>query len=503
MREAGILLPITALPSKYGIGCFSKEAYEFVDWLSEAHQSYWQILPLGPTGFGDSPYQAFSTYAGNPYFIDFEKLIDEGLIEDKECDSIDFGEDDEYIDYKKIYDNRFEILKKAFAKSKHNDDVEYTEFIWRNAGWIEDYALFMALKEKFDNKPWYEWDKDIRTRQKSVMESLKEELQPQTDFWKFVQYKFYTQWNRLKKYANEKGIKIIGDIPIYVSADSADVWSSPELFELDEDRKPLFVAGCPPDGFSKTGQLWGNPLYDWEEHKKSGFSWWIKRIMTCFLMYDVVRIDHFRGFDEYYSIKYNSPDATKGEWRKGPGIEIFNAVFNAIGKREYIAEDLGFVTPSVKKLLEDTGFPGMKILEFAFDERDTGSANDYLPHNYPTNCVSYTATHDNQTVISWFSDISDAERQKVRNYLCDEYTPKEKINLPLISLCMMSRAKLCIIPLQDYMGCNDKARINTPSTTGNNWRWRVKKSALDEELSNTVRLITDTYGRENKMNKVV
>lgn len=280
------------------------------------------------------------------------------------------------------------------------------------------------------------------------------------------------------------------------------MWSSPELFELDEERKPIFVAGCPPDGFSKTGQLWGNPLYKWNEHKKNGFSWWIKRLSACFLMYDVVRIDHFRGFDEYYSIKYKSPDATKGEWRKGPGIELFCAVTEAIGRREYIAEDLGFVTPSVKKLLEDTGFPGMKILEFAFDERDTGSANDYLPHNYPENSVAYTATHDNQTLMSWFFDISDAERKKVREYLCDEYTPNEKMNFPLISLSMMSKAKLCIIPIQDYMGCDDRARINTPSTTGNNWRWRMKKTDLNEELLKTVRLITDTYGRK-KTNKYI
>ncbi len=493
MRKAGILLPITSLPSKYGIGCFSKSAYDFIDWLSEAGQSYWQVLPMGPTSFGDSPYQSPSAFAGNPYFISLEDLIDDGELSLDDCEDCDFGDNPTDINYEKIYNERFPLLKKAFNNFKPTE--EYHSFTEKSRHWLDDYSLFMAIKDHFDGLEWYKWPEDIRMKQPESITKYKLMLEDEIRFWCYLQFKFYKQWYKLKKYANEKGIKIIGDIPIYASMDSSDVWSNPELFQLDEKNVPIAVAGCPPDGFSPTGQLWGNPLYNWKNHKQSGYSWWIKRLGHCFRLYDIVRIDHFRGFDEYYSIPYGMEDATIGQWEKGPGIELFRAMENALGKKDVIAEDLGFITDSVKELLAESGYAGIKVLEFAFDERDTGSSNDYLPHNYPENCVAYTGTHDNQTLISWFETISDEEKNLVRNYICDKYTPDELLHLPLISVVMMSVAKICIIPIQDYLGYRDDARINTPSTLGTNWRWRLNKTDLSDELKKTVLRITRRYGR--------
>ncbi len=492
MRKSGILLSVTSLPSDYGIGCFSKSAYDFVDWLKEAGQSYWQILPLNPTGFGDSPYQSFSTFAGNPYMISLKELVKEGLLTKNECEREHLTEK-KYIDYKKQYESRFKLLRKAYKKSIPNKD--FFDFESENDFWLNDYSLFMALKYKNRQEVWNKWNEELRIREKDALEKVKGELKEEIAFWKFVQYKFFSQWQRLKEYANKKGISIIGDIPIYVSFDSADVWANPNLYELDEKLNPKFVAGCPPDGFSKTGQLWGNPLYNWEIHKKTKYKWWIERLKYAFKMYDVVRIDHFRGFDEYYSIKYKSITAEKGEWRKGPGLELFKAVEKELGKKAFIAEDLGFITNSVKELLGKCGFPGMKILEFAFDLRDTGASNDYLPHNYKENCVAYTGTHDNQTLYSWYKTISHKERKAVREYLCDFHTPQKELNIPLISLLMRSSASLCVIPLQDWLGLSDKARINIPSTTGNNWRWRADKKAFSKELNEKIKRITKLYGR--------
>lgn len=469
-RKAGILLPIASLPSKYGIGDFGSGAYEFVDFLVAAGQKYWQILPLGPTGYGDSPYQSFSTFAGNPYFISLEALIKEGELYQKECDDADFGNTEDDIDYEKLYKNRFSILRKAYERSNVLADVDFNLYVKNNAWWLEDYALFMADKEK------HESSEDIL-------------------FWKYIQYKFFKQWMELKNYANNKGISIIGDIPIYVAMDSADVWANREMFQINEKSEPIAVAGCPPDGFSENGQLWGNPLYNWEYHKKTGYKWWIKRLEHCFNMYDVVRIDHFRGFDEYYSIPFGASDAKGGHWEKGPGMDLFDAVKNVLGERNIIAEDLGFMTDSVRKLVGNTGFPNMKVLEFAFDSRDTGSSNDYLPHNYDRNCVAYTGTHDNQTLVSWFNTISWEEKKNVRKYLCDMYTPGYKIYKSLISLLLSSNAGMCIIPLQDYLGLDDRSRINTPSTVGKNWRWRVKKRFFSKELCNEIREMTSRYGR--------
>ena len=381
-RSAGILLAISSLPSKYGIGSFSKEAYRFVDWLRSAHQSYWQILPMGPTGYGDSPYQSFSTFAGNPYFIDLDTLVDQGLLTDSECSEIDWGDDDRYVDYSKIYNGRYSLLRKAYERWKMIDSMEFSMFMDENRDWIYDYSLFMAIKDSYGGIPWTEWPQDIRNRQPDAVQQMQLKLADEIHFQQYMQYLFYTQWNALKSYANKNHIRIIGDIPIYVAMDSADVWAHPELFRLDEDRRPYEVAGCPPDGFSETGQLWGNPIYDWELNRQTGYSWWIARMRHSYKLYDVVRIDHFRGFDEYYAIPYGEETAVNGKWKKGPGMDLFRNIEKALGKRDVIAEDLGFVTDSVRKLVHDSGFPGMKVVEFAFDVRDTGAASDYLTHNY-------------------------------------------------------------------------------------------------------------------------
>lgn len=495
MREAGILLPISALPSEYGIGCFSREAYEFVDFLADANQSYWQILPLGPTGFGDSPYQSFSSFAGNPYYISLQELINEGTLTKEECCDVQFGMDERNVDYERIYLGRFKLLKKAYARTR--PDSKFLSFEKENGKWLENYALFMALKSHFDGKAFYEWDDDAKYMKKGAIEKYRELLKDEIGFWKYIQYRFYEQWRGLKKYANEKGIKIIGDIPIYVAYDSADVWSGAELFELSPDRAPVNVAGCPPDGFSKEGQLWGNPLYSWETHRKNGFEWWIYRIKHSLQLYDVIRIDHFRGFDEYFSIKYGSKNAVDGKWRKGPQKALFSAIEEKLGNTQIIAEDLGFVTDTVKKLLADTKIPGMRVFQFGFDERDTGAKNDYLPHNYIENCIAYTGTHDNPTIVSWFFEISEKERELVRKYLCDCYTPDSEINMPIIGAVMRSQAKICIIPIQDYLGFDSRSRINRPSTTGGNWMWRLSKNDLTKELAARIGDITKLTGRCN------
>ena len=496
MRQAGILLPISSLPSKYGIGGFTKEAYEFIDFLKEANQSYWQILPIGPTSFGDSPYQSFSSFAGNPYFISLDDLIDEGLLTEEECLKCHGESNERYIDYKKIYSNRIGLLKKAYKRAELKGKQEYLDFVGENVRWLQDYALFMALKDYFGGLPWYEWDYKIKLCNPDSCSEYSEKLHAEVEFWCFVQFKFYTQWKQLKEYANENGIKIIGDIPIYVALDSADVWAKSGLFQLDVDKTPIAVAGCPPDGFSKDGQLWGNPLYKWEIHKESGFNWWVYRIEHCFKMFDSLRIDHFRGFDEYYSIPYGSKTAKKGEWKKGPGKELFDAIKKKLGKNEIIAEDLGFVTDSVKDLLEECEFPGMRVFQFGFDKRDTGAKNSYLPHNFSENCVAYTGTHDNPTIVSWFFEITSEEQTAVRSYLCDKYTPDSEIHMPIIGAVMRSAADLTIIPIQDYLGYDSRSRINKPSTTGNNWTWRLCKTDITKELTKQIGELTRLCGRK-------
>ena len=496
-RTAGILMPITSIPGKYGIGCFSEEAYKFVDWLQASGQTYWQILPIHPTSYGDSPYQSFSTFAGNPYFIDLDVLVAEGVLKQKECDSMDFGVDETDIDYEAQYNSRYTLLRKAYERSNISENADYQSFISENEWWLSDYALFMALKNFFGGECWYEWPEDIRLRYGYSMDYYRRELYYDIEFQMYLQFKFFEQYWKLKQYANEKNIGIIGDIPIYVAMDSADTWAHPELCQLDENYVPYAVAGCPPDGFSATGQLWGNPLYRWEYHRETGYQWWLSRLWYVFRLYDVTRIDHFRGFDEYFSIPYGADSAVDGHWEKGPGIDLFRCVEQNLGWHEVIAEDLGYVTDSVRQLVKDSGFPGMKVLEFAFDSRDSGSANDYLPHNYPENSVVYTGTHDNETLNGWFKSITKEEQQMARDYLCDQRTPQKLLHQSFIALAMRSAARMCIIPLQDYLGLDNSCRINTPSTIGINWRWRVKKEQLTEELQQGILATTMRYGRMN------
>ena len=499
-RASGILLPITSLPSKYGIGCFSESAYNFVDWLKEAGQTYWQILPICPTSYGDSPYQSFSTFAGNPYFISLEDLIEEGVLTKEECDAMDFGDDPIDIDYEAMYNSRYILLTMAYERSDISKNPDYQKFLAENEWWLRDYALFMALKNFFGGKSWNEWPEDIRLRYGYSLDYYRRELYFDIEFQMYLQFKFFQQYWKLKNYANANGIQIIGDIPIYVAMDSADTWAHPELFQLDENNIPTAVAGCPPDGFSATGQLWGNPLYRWEHHRNTGYQWWLSRLWYVFQLYDVTRIDHFRGFDEYYSIPYGAETAMTGHWEKGPGMDLFRCVEQNLGWHEIIAEDLGYVTDSVRKLVRDSGFAGMKVLEFAFDARDSGSANDYLPHNYIENCVAYTGTHDNETLVGWFDTISKEEQAMARDYLCDRHTPKKYLYKSFIALAMRSRAKSCIIPIQDWLGLDNSSRINKPSTVGINWRWRAVPDQLGEELAEDILSATKRYGRMNWKN---
>ena len=495
MREAGILLPVSSLPSRYGIGTLSREAYEFVDLLKEAGQSYWQILPLGPTGYGDSPYQSFSTFAGNPYFIDLEQLIEEGLLTREECDQVDFGSNDRYIDYEKLYYGRPVVLRKAFDRWKEGFQgpgtiKETLEAVLEEE--TRDYCLYTAIKHHFAEKCWIEWEEEIKLRKLEAMKRYEEQLADEILFYEFQQMIFQKQWKALKEYAHSQGVRLIGDIPIYVAFDSADSWAHPELFQFDEENMPVAVAGCPPDGFSATGQLWGNPLYRWDYHEKTGYAWWMRRMAYCFQMYDVVRVDHFRGFDEYYSIPFGEETAMYGHWEKGPGCSIFKKMQETFGNVDIIAEDLGFLTPSVLKLVEDTGFPGMKVLQFAFDSREKST---YLPYFYPHNCVVYTGTHDNDTIRGWYESLVPEDKQMAVDYMNNAGNPDSEIHWDFIRLALASVADLAVIPLQDYLGLGSEARINTPSTLGNNWTWRMEKGSFTKEIVEKCRKMTQLYGR--------
>lgn len=496
MRKCGVLMPISSIPSRFGIGGFSKEAYAFVDFLAEAGQSLWQILPLGPTGYGDSPYQSFSTFAGNPYYIDLEDLIAQGLLTEEECEAADYGDNPTYIDYEKIYFSRFELLRKAFEKSRIEQDADFQKFVEEQKAWLKDYALYMAIKDSLGGTAWISWEEDIRLRRPQAMEQYEKKLKKEVDFYCYQQYLFFTQWYALKAYANDKGIEIVGDIPIYVAFDGADAWANPELFQLDEENIPVAVAGCPPDAFSATGQLWGNPLYKWEYHEKTGFAWWVRRMAHCFALYDVVRIDHFRGFDEYWSIPYGDETAEFGRWEKGPGYALFETLKKELGDKPVIAEDLGFLTPSVLELVRKTGYPGMKILQFAFDSREE---SDYLPHNYPNNCVVYTGTHDNDTVNGWIPAMSRQDLAFAKKYIGIKH--KSDICKNLVRMALASVADTAIIPIQDYLELGSEARINTPSTLGNNWKWRVLAEACTKELAMHMNDLAHTYGRKRAENK--
>ena len=491
-RASGILLPVASLPSKYGIGCFSKEAYAFIDKLVEAGQSYWQILPLSPTSYGDSPYQSFSSFAGNPYFIDPDALVEEGVLTEEECESFDFGSNPVQIDYEKQYRQRFLLLRFAYERSNIAQNPDFIRFMEQNADWLEDYALFMAVKQRFGGAAWSEWAEDIKKRWSFALDYYRRECYFDIEFYKYLQFVFQKQWSRLKRYANEKGIRIIGDIPIYVAFDSSDAWAHPEMFQFDGEYCPTAVAGCPPDAFAETGQLWGNPLYRWEYHRQTGYQWWCRRMEHCFSLYDVVWIDHFRGFDEYYSIPWGDETAEHGHWEKGPGMELFWALRARLGEQEIIAEDLGFLTESVMRLLEESGYPGMKVLEFAFDPREK---SDYLPHSYHKNCVVYTGTHDNETLVQWYKGLDDESRAFAEEYMDNAATPDKEKYWDFVRMAMLSVADTCVIPVQDYLGLDKEARINKPSTLGGNWLWRMSEGMLTEEVIEKIRRLTEISAR--------
>ena len=490
------MMPISGLPSRFGIGGFSKEAYDFVDFLAAAGQTLWQILPLGPTGYGDSPYQSFSTFAGSPYYISLDSLIEEGLLTEQECEAADYGDNAAKVEYEKIYKTRFKLLRKAFDRANIAQKKEYMDFVEENKQWLKDYAMYMAIKDSLGGISWIEWDEDIRLRRPQAMAEYERKLADEIAFYSYQQYLFATQWTALKSYANKKGISIIGDIPIYVAFDSADTWANPELFQLDEENVPIAVAGCPPDAFSATGQLWGNPLYKWEYHEETDFAWWMRRLAYCFKIYDIVRIDHFRGFDAYWAIPYGDETAEFGEWRQGPGYKFFAHMKKTLGNRAVIAEDLGFLTPSVLKLVKKTGYPGMKILQFAFDSREE---NDYLPHNYPTNCVVYTGTHDNDTVLGWITSMKRKDLAYARKYL--GITRNAELCASLIRTALASVADTAVIPMQDYLELGGEARMNTPSTLGGNWEWRMEKDACTEALGAHMLELARLYGRIVKKEK--
>ncbi len=491
-RGSGILMHISSFPGKYGIGTMGSEAHRFVDFLQKSGQKYWQILPIGPTGYGDSPYQSFSTFAGNPYFIDFDLLREDGALNFEDYAYIDWGSDPEKVEYEKIFNNKFKVLKIAYDRDKARKKAEIDKFRVENSYWIENYAMFMALKFDSGLKMYRDWDDDIVRREPDAIVRVYNRLDDEISFWVYVQYRFYEQWSGLKSYANKQGIKIIGDIPIYVAEDSADAWAHNEVLMLDPDRTPIKVAGCPPDGYAPKGQLWGNPLYNWDYLAETGYEWWIKRLSAALNMYDIVRIDHFRGFDAFYAIEYGKPDAVEGEWLKGPGSDFFNRVKQEFGETPpLIAEDLGTITDDVRALLRFSGMPGMKVMQFGFTP---GEDSDYLPHNYPKNSVAYIGTHDNDTLKGWFETLPEHMRGFAVDYL--RLTKEEGVNWGFIKSLLGSAADTAIITMQDILDLGAGARMNTPSTMGGNWTWRLGSTdAFSDELAAKLLKIAKTYSR--------
>lgn len=489
-RSSGILMHITSLPNRLGIGTFGKESYEFVDFLKAAGQKYWQLLPIGPTGYGDSPYQSLSTFAGNILLIDLEILIKKGLLSESDFEGRDCGSDVDYVDYTKVNLHKLEILRIAFERGAEAYKREVDTFVEENKAWLPDYALFMALKHRFHLKSWQEWPLEYRAREPKSLAKAKEKYKEEIRFWEFVQYLFFKQWHELKVYANKSGVQMIGDVPIYVAEDSSDVWANPELFLLDQLNKPVCVSGCPPDAFSKTGQLWGNPIYDWDLMDQQGYKWWINRIKATYELFDVVRIDHFRGFESYWSIPAGAKTAENGEWIKGPEMKLFKAIKEALGEIKIIAEDLGFLTEDVVNFKNATGYPGMKVLEFAFDSKEE---SDYLPHNYDDNCFVYTGTHDNDTVMGWFNNSKKEDIERAIEYL--KLTKEEGYEWGFIRGVWSSVGNVAIAQMQDFLGLDEKYRMNIPSTIGNNWRWRMRPDQLTDTLTKKIYKMTKLYGR--------
>ena len=489
-RSSGVLLHISSLPSPYGIGNLGQAARDFVDFLAKAGQSWWQILPTTPTGYGDSPYQSASTFAGNPYFIDPDRLVEEGLLTPEELD-LDWGSDESCTDYGRLYEQRLPVLRKAFDRAKPSPELD--AFCRENSQWLDDYALFMAVKASFGGAPWLAWDADIRLRRPQALNRYSRELDEEIRFHKWLQYLFSVQWKALRAYAAQKGIQIIGDIPIYVPMDSADVWSAPENFQLGRTRQPRVVAGCPPDAFNRTGQYWGNPIYDWENMKADGFSWWLRRLDAAISQFDMVRIDHFRGIESYWSIPARHKTARYGKWVPGPGMALIDAARQAFPNGSFIAEDLGFLTPQVHELVRQSGFPGMKVLQFAFDGQDT---NPYLPHTYGENCVCYTGTHDNPPLRGWYEDAkkTDLDRDFAAKYM--GLAQGEDFCNAVIRLGMESNAQLFICQMQDYLELGSVARMNEPGVRKpQNWCWRMKPGAADDALAGKIASLTKSSGR--------
>lgn len=490
MRAAGIVLAVSSLPSPYGIGTLGQAAFSFVDFLKQAGIRYWQLLPLGPTGYGDSPYQSFSSFAGNPYYIDLDLLRKAGLLKKEEIKEADFGDNPERVDYGKLFENRLPLLKKAFDRAPESLREKAAIFRQQQAPWLEDYALFMALKTHFGGGPWTEWPQALRLREGDALARYRVLLKEEIDFHVFLQYLFFDQWEALKQYAHEKGLRFIGDLPIYVALDSADVWRDPLFFELDEEAQPLSVAGVPPDYFSEDGQLWGNPLYRWDRMKEDGFGWWIRRVEGAGRLFDVIRIDHFRGFDTYWAVPYPSKTARNGSWRRGPGMELVRVLNNWFPQLDFIAEDLGTPAESVTRLLQDSGWPGMRVLAFAFGGEGD---NPHLPHMQHQNCICYTTTHDNIPLAGWVKDISSSEKKRIMDYL---FLESDRLIVPgILRAGLRSVAKIFAAPMQDYLELDEEAVMNRPGTLGGNWQWRLRPKEASPQLARRLRKMMKIYHR--------
>ncbi len=491
MRKSGVLMHISSLPSRHGIGTLGGCAYEFIDFLKRAGQSYWQMLPVGPTGYGNSPYQSLSTFAGGENYIDLDILKDEGLLTEDEINSFDFGDNRDKVDYVKLHKSRTKVLGLAYARFREEVPAQFSRFVLRESWWLEDYALYMSVKELHVSTPYTDWYAPVRRRESGALDACREQYAEKMDFYRFLQFKFFEQWEKLHSYAKEKGVRLIGDIPIYVPLDSCDTWASGEMFQLDENGIPTEVAGCPPDAFGEDGQKWGNPLYDWERMREDGYSWWISRLRRAADMFDVIRLDHFRGFESYWAVPAGDSTARGGRWRRGPGIDFINAIKSAFPSVQFIAEDLGFLTDEVRELQKISGFPSMKVLEFAFDPREAGA---YLPYSYEKNSVCYPATHDNAPLCEWEGELDADSLAFARDYL--NVPSGDTLARAVIRCGMGSPSNLFICQMQDYLELGSEGRMNTPGAVKeDNWCWRVREEALTPSLAQRMRHLTSLYGR--------
>lgn len=488
-RSSGILLHISSLPGQYGIGDFGKGAYDFVDFLYKAKQKYWQVLPFGVTGYGNSPYSSFSAFAGNPYFIDLDELIREDYLDFEDVNNSNLSKEG-LVDFDYLHGAKMSLLRKAYINGKEKLEGALNSFYEEESSWLRHFALYMSLKDKHENKSWQNWESDYKILCSDALKDFENNNNEEIKFWVFTQYYFFKQWLALKEYANKLGIKIIGDLPIYVAEDSADVWANPKLFYLDENLLPIKVSGCPPDAFSARGQLWGNPIYNWDVMEEDGYSWWIQRMKQSFTLYDTVRIDHFRAFEAYWEVDYGADNAVHGKWVRGPGITFFQKLKEELGELDIIAEDLGVYSEELEQLLKDTGYPGMKVLQFAFNSNQD---NHHLPHHFSRHCVAYTGTHDNFPVKGWHKQVSHEEKNYALKYF--NQCSNEDVHWAFIRSAWSSTAYLAIAQMQDFLGLDEKARMNTPSTIGDNWIWRMKKEDLSDELAEKIADLTVLYGR--------